>query len=221
MIRHMLIHVPQPKLPQTLLGGLSLGKVHIIGHSLGAHTSGFVGHAFNGQIGRITGLDPAGPGFNGMPASDKLNPSNAQFVDAIHSDAVLNTGAGIVENSGHLDFWPDNGKNHPGCTLSWLTSFQGGLTCNHFRAIDFYAASINPNNPKGVAHQCPDYSTYLAGKCDTDCADGVANCAIIGEQAVLSKPYESSTIGKRYYLSTNPSYPYFQVSGWKRDINSN
>ncbi|CAG2120436.1 unnamed protein product [Medioppia subpectinata] len=96
--------------------GLSLSKVHIIGHSLGAHTSGFVGHAFNGQIARITGLDPAGPGFNGMPASDKLNPTNAQFVDAIHSDAVLNTGAGIVENSGHLDFWPDNGKNHPGCT---------------------------------------------------------------------------------------------------------
>ncbi|CAG2111751.1 unnamed protein product [Medioppia subpectinata] len=87
---------------------------------------------------------------------------------------------------------------------------NGGLTCNHFRAIDFYAASINPNNPKGVAHQCPDYSAYMAGECDTDCANSVANCAIIGEQAVLSKPYESSTIGKRYYLSTNPSYPYLQ-----------
>ena len=35
--------------------GLSLSKVHLIGHSLGAHISGYAGAALNGQIARISG----------------------------------------------------------------------------------------------------------------------------------------------------------------------
>lgn len=35
--------------------GLSLSSIHMIGISLGAHISGFVGANMNGSIGRITG----------------------------------------------------------------------------------------------------------------------------------------------------------------------
>lgn len=35
--------------------GASLSSIHMIGVSLGAHISGFVGANFNGSIGRITG----------------------------------------------------------------------------------------------------------------------------------------------------------------------
>lgn len=47
--------------------GVSLKDVHLLGHSLGSHMSGFCGkyiiRATEGtqKIGRITGLDPAGP----------------------------------------------------------------------------------------------------------------------------------------------------------------
>ncbi|CAF4941656.1 unnamed protein product, partial [Rotaria socialis] len=35
------------------------------GHSLGAHTCGLASNAINNQMARISGLDPAGPLFEG------------------------------------------------------------------------------------------------------------------------------------------------------------
>ncbi|KAG8516041.1 Lipase member H, partial [Galemys pyrenaicus] len=71
---------------RMLVEGASLDNIYMIGVSLGAHIAGFVGKMFDGQLGRITGLDPAGPLFNGKPPEDRLDPGDAQFVDVIHSD---------------------------------------------------------------------------------------------------------------------------------------
>lgn len=60
-------------------------NVHIIGHSLGAHTAGYAGAMVPG-LGRITGLDPAEPYFQGMPNHVRLDPSDADLVDVIHTD---------------------------------------------------------------------------------------------------------------------------------------
>lgn len=44
--------------------GLNFDDIHFIGHSLGAHISGIASKSLSDpQVGRITGLDPAGPGF--------------------------------------------------------------------------------------------------------------------------------------------------------------
>ena len=82
--------------------------VHIIGHSLGAHVAGFAGNLKSAKIGRITGLDPAGPYFDGMSPLIRLDPTDADFVDVIHTDAEIlpiQFGAGIQTSSGHVDFW--------------------------------------------------------------------------------------------------------------------
>ncbi|KAL1403244.1 hypothetical protein pipiens_019449 [Culex pipiens pipiens] len=49
--------------------GLPLKNITLIGHSLGAHISGQVGHNFHGQIGAIYGLDPPGTAVLRRPRS--------------------------------------------------------------------------------------------------------------------------------------------------------
>jgi hypothetical protein len=60
---------------------------HIIGYSLSAHIAGYVGQRVV-DLGRITGLDPAGPFFQNTDPIVRLDPSDALFVDVVHTDAV-------------------------------------------------------------------------------------------------------------------------------------
>lgn len=62
---------------------------HIIGHSLGAHIAGYAGTSLNGQIGRITALDPAKPYFEATHSSVRLDRTDAKYVDVVHTDASL------------------------------------------------------------------------------------------------------------------------------------
>jgi len=39
-------------------------------------------------LGRITGLDPAEPYFQGTPPIVRLDPTDAKFVDVIHTDGA-------------------------------------------------------------------------------------------------------------------------------------
>lgn len=64
-----------------------------------------------------SGLDPASPDFNHGNMSARLDPSDAQFVDVIHSDIGLG-GLGLARPCGHVDFYPNGGDNQPGCAMS-------------------------------------------------------------------------------------------------------
>lgn len=66
-------------------------------------------------------MDPAGPYFEGADAVVRLDETDAQFVDAIHTDAdkLSNLGFGTAQPSGDVDFWPNNGVQQPGCDQVW------------------------------------------------------------------------------------------------------
>ncbi|XP_019877450.1 pancreatic triacylglycerol lipase [Aethina tumida] len=201
--------------------------VHIIGHSLGAHTAGYAGSLVPG-LGRITGLDPAEPYFQGMPAHVRLDPSDAELVDVIHTDGkgIFFLGYGMSQPCGHLDFYPNNGKEQPGCDITQtplvpLTLIRDGLeeasrvlvACNHVRAIKLFIDSINTQCPY-IAHQCSGFNQFMSGKCFT-CKPG-ANCAIMGYHADSTPGIENEvapvkpqdTVGAKYFLTTGREYPY-------------
>lgn len=94
---------------------VTLSPFCLQGHSLGAHVAGNAGSAIiTGKLSRVTGLDPAMPGFH-MLASEKtrLDPTDAVFVDVIHScGGVL----GFLQPLGKADFYPNAGTAiQPGC----------------------------------------------------------------------------------------------------------
>ncbi len=86
---------------------------HLIGYSLGAHIAGIAGSKLPG-IRRITGLDPASLYYKEKSKEFKLDSSDADFVDVIHTDTST-TGMGISDQIGHVDFYPNGGESQPGC----------------------------------------------------------------------------------------------------------
>ena len=205
---------------------LQAGSVHIIGHSLGSHIAGYAGERISG-LGRISGLDPAEPLFQGMPAEVRLDHSDALFVDVIHTDskAFMKGGLGLEQPIGHVDFYPNGGKVQPGCSFldfPYLPTLDEGVeeislppadsvarnlfACAHNRVINLYIDSIlNTRSCPMVGHLCQDYETFQAGGC-YDCGPAAANCSVMGFGA--SK--QATWLGQptQMFLDTDSEAPY-------------
>uniref|UniRef100_A0A0K8TEW1 Lipase domain-containing protein n=1 Tax=Lygus hesperus TaxID=30085 RepID=A0A0K8TEW1_LYGHE len=121
--------------------GLSPDQVHLIGHSIGAHASGFAAKYLKGRgrtVARVSGLDPAWPGFYTAGTDERLSSTDAKFVDCVHT---CGGGLGFPSPICQADFYPNGGKNvQPGC--SWV---DFGV-CSHGRSFDYYAESIDPTH---------------------------------------------------------------------------
>ncbi|CAH1996714.1 unnamed protein product [Acanthoscelides obtectus] len=123
-----------------LASGVLPEKVHIVGHSLGSQLAGFIGkwvQKLSGKkIGRITGLDPAGPRFDypEAPPTNRLCDTDADFVDVIHTDIQH---YGYTPPLGHVDFYPNGGMDQPGCPPR-----QIDVKCNHGRAVRYFIESM-------------------------------------------------------------------------------
>lgn len=69
------------------------GSFYLVGHSLGAHMMGYAARtsaALSFKIPRVTGLDPASPGFFPMnPFLTALSKQDTDFVDIIHTNSIF------------------------------------------------------------------------------------------------------------------------------------
>ncbi|XP_013191126.1 phospholipase A1 [Amyelois transitella] len=167
--------------------GASADDFHILGISLGAHIAGLAGKYFrqykSRSLGRITGLDPAGPCFTYADSSQRLDKTDAVYVDVIHSNKMVQ---GVLESLGHADFYLNGGgPNQPGCFMP---------SCSHLRAAKVYIESIRiPESFIGV--KCESYKDFKSNKCETK------DLTVLG--------YGSSSISRGdYYLRTSPNSPY-------------
>ena len=106
--------------------GVPWSSFHVIGASLGGQAAGHVGYFTNGHLPRITGLDPSGPLFHAVAPQFRLDPTDAQFVDVIHSAGKW---VGNDDLMGHVDFFPNLGKApQPSCEENESLD----LSCSHF-----------------------------------------------------------------------------------------
>ncbi|KAM5243672.1 pancreatic lipase-related protein 2-like [Hipposideros larvatus] len=188
-------------------------NVHLIGHSLGAHAAAEAGRRLKGSVGRITGLDPAEPCFQGTSEEVRLDPSDAMFVDVIHTDIapiVPFLGFGMSQKVGHLDFYPNGGRQMPGCQKNILSTIIdiNGLwegtrdfaACNHLRSYKYYASSIL--NPDGfLGYPCASYNEFEEKSCFPCPAEG---CPKMGHYADQF-PGKTSAVEQTFFLNTGDS----------------
>lgn len=191
--------------------GVAPSNVHIVGQSLGAQTAGLVGKKFSGdQIGHITGLDPAGPMFQGRSTRSKLWRSDAQFVDIVHTD-MAHVGVmplGTSEACGHADFYINGGKYQPGCVGKRLTGdFRERIACDHIRSIQYYLASFNRSEPVPRAFECSSWEKFQAGEC-YECGQAGDKCALVGPGA--QEWAQKQAGNKKFYISTIGEAPYYR-----------
>uniref|UniRef100_A0AAG5DUT5 Lipase domain-containing protein n=1 Tax=Anopheles atroparvus TaxID=41427 RepID=A0AAG5DUT5_ANOAO len=169
-------------------------NIHLVGFSLGAQVTNYASTTVRPfRLKRITGLDPAMPLFITAAADDKLDPSDAEFVDVIHTNALVQ---GKIERCGHVDFYVNGGIMQPGC---W-SSGQNPMACSHHRAPDYYAESIR--SLTGFwGWSCQSYIYYLLGFCPQN-----------NLQVVAGEDCQPGTEGM-FLITTNPAAP-FAIGRW-------
>ncbi|XP_002758822.1 phospholipase A1 member A isoform X2 [Callithrix jacchus] len=190
-------------LDKLLVLGVSKSSIHIIGVSLGAHVGGKVGQLFRGQLGQITGLDPAGPEYTRASVEERLDAGDALFVEAIHTDTDK---LGIQIPVGHVDYFVNGGQDQPGCP-TFLHAGYHYLLCDHMRAVDLYISVLENSCPL-MAFPCASYKAFLAGHC-LDCFNPfLLSCPRIGlviQGGVKIEPLPKEV---KVYLLTTSSAPY-------------
>ncbi|XP_034665228.1 phospholipase A1 VesT1.02-like isoform X3 [Drosophila subobscura] len=135
--------------------GMSLDSLEVIGHSLGAQVSGYAGKTVGkGRIHSIVGLDPALPLFSYDKPDKRLSSDDAHYVESIQTNGGK---LGFLKPIGKGAFYPNGGKNQPGCGVDVTGS------CSHGRSVLYYAEAVTEDNFGTV--KCHDYEAAVAKEC--------------------------------------------------------
>ncbi|KAJ8711990.1 hypothetical protein PYW08_008944 [Mythimna loreyi] len=173
--------------------GLPVKTLHLVGHSMGSHLMAYAARYLKSRgytVPRLTGLDPAYPGFYPPLAAPPMTSSDASFVDVIHTDGG---GYGTPEATGHADFWPNGGQaKQPGC-LSATLPLTNEDFCSHWRSWAFWSESLNGDS--FLARKCQDYDLFLRGQC-------------MEEPVVFMGIKAAPDLRGNFYLRTGAKSPY-------------
>ncbi|KAL7739994.1 hypothetical protein ACLKA6_007501 [Drosophila palustris] len=162
--------------------------LHIIGFSLGSQVAGQTANYVKQKLHRITGLDPAKPFFALATSGKRLDAEDADFVDVIHTDPPER---GVLKPLGHVDFYPNfRVGDQPGCERE-----KDPGSCNHNRAPEFYAESINSKlGFWGI--RCHNLLPHVFGRCAA------------GQSQALMGYYVSPIVSGTFFLETASTPPF-------------
>ncbi|XP_038218280.1 pancreatic lipase-related protein 2-like [Zerene cesonia] len=195
--------------------GLDPSKLELLGFSLGGQTVSYIARnyqQFTGRnISRITALEPAGPCFRTLKSTERLDASNADFVQVIHTNI---DGYGMANRMGHVDFYVNGGEFQP----ADINFFPCTATCSHFRVLALWAMAMK-NPTKFIAIKCKNIQEARDEKC-YDKVPLVTN--VMGPEIDLNKQGV-------FYLATSKSYPFYlgedgvkpEFAAWKSISNIN
>lgn len=182
-------------------GYTTVDKLRFGGHSLGAHVAGFAGADFRGLSGslipRIDAFDPALPRFGAADDEGRIDKTDAAFVTVIHtaSGTLAEGELAFIEPRGHADFYPNKGRNQPGC-------LEIAGECSHSRCYKYFSESIQSDQFR--ACKCADNAW------DPDGNDKFTSCSCANYgQAYMGESTPSNTRGI-FYLTTNNRSPFAQ-----------
>ncbi|XP_049861437.1 lipase member H-like [Schistocerca gregaria] len=158
-----------------------------VGKFVASKPTKFVIHGWKNEADEMReirdGMDPAFPLYSLEPIENRLDASDASFVQVIHTNGGL---LGWKDPMGTADFYPNGGTFQPGCGIDI------GYTCSHARSFYYFAESIT-TEIGFTAHQCGSWNDYMSG-----------NCA--GNPTALMGETTPTSVSGTYYLAT-ASYP--------------
>ncbi|XP_061386831.1 phospholipase A1 VesT1.02-like [Musca vetustissima] len=136
-------------------GGMPFSTLGLIGHSLGAHVSGYAGKLVKrGKVNTIVGLDPALPLFSYSDCSTRLCTTDASYVESIQTNGGT---LGFLEPIGKGAFYPNGGKTQPGCGVDLTGS------CAHSRSYIYYSEALRKNDFPCM--KCGTYTAAVGNQC--------------------------------------------------------
>ncbi|CAH2090830.1 unnamed protein product [Euphydryas editha] len=175
--------------------GLDPTMLELVSLSLGGQTSGFIAKNYRlltgMNISRITALDPAGPCFRNLGPADRLDKTDADFVEVVHTNI---DNFGMAAPIGHINYYVNGGEHQPG-EYFWMLCTE---FCSHVRAHALWIAALTYHE-SFVAIQCDSVQQARYKKC-YDRVPQVTN--YLGLKA-------NKTVQGIFYLATTNTYPYF------------
>ncbi|XP_034472928.1 pancreatic triacylglycerol lipase-like isoform X2 [Drosophila innubila] len=167
-------------------------KLHLIGFGLGAHVASFAANYLSDlglKVPHITALDPAKPLYVTTDLAERLDPSDADFIDVIHTDIFI---YGLMQPVGHVDFFPNKGVVQPNCgPIDDIDTHH----CYHVRAVEYYAESIS-SSEVFWAFRCRDLYGFIVGECEPN------------NDVEQMGYFVRETARGNYFLMTNGKPPY-------------
>merc|ERR1711892_401173 len=191
-------------------------KIHVVGHSLGAHVAGFLAKKAQamglGTLERVTGLDPAQPFFDIAGPKERIDKTDAEFVQIIHTNSgmIWDGCLSIKKSLGHVDFYPAGGVHQPGCVEACIIPdimcynvsiedlFKGG--CSHGRANDYFQESVRAGavGDPFLAWHCASWEDFQAGNC---CGE---------EEVVMGEWIDTGIKEGKYFMQVGEDSPFAQ-----------
>lgn len=92
----------------------------------------------------MIGLDPAGPLFENYDPRVRLDSTDADLVDVIHSNGekIYMGGLGAWAPMGDIDFYPNGGRMQKGCTNLFVGAVSDMIWCKKWNLFFSHFCTI-------------------------------------------------------------------------------